>query len=241
MKQVIKQVKERNKIDLYSSSIKYQIWRLDNDEYRKLSRDCISIKEDESFHQGINWFGRESKNKLNLAELFTTLEWLLGKSSDSFDYDKGSFYFPVLIVLQTETGTFFYGMSIFDSKGSVIFRIYKILNNNTQSKSDNLHQQTYELEFSQQERNNFLNLFYNYLLGCFRILPYLIPIQPFMKTIDASWITYGYRENEYFEKGYNSEKAYKAAIKSFEEVYGSIYEETDIDIILQSIISLPFT
>lgn len=51
MRQVIKQVKERNKINLYSSNVKYQLWRLDNDEYKKLSENSIDIKDDDSFHK----------------------------------------------------------------------------------------------------------------------------------------------------------------------------------------------
>jgi hypothetical protein len=109
--------------------------------------------------------------------------------------------------------------------------------NNNESKNKKLYQPAYELEFSHQERNHFLNLFYNYLVGCFHILQYVTPIQPFLKTIDASWITYGYKENAYFETGYNTKKDYNTAIKSFEEVYGSIYKETDIDALLQNIIS----
>lgn len=238
MRQVIKQVKERNKIDLHSSNINYQLWRLDNDEYKKLWQNSIHIEDDKSFHEQINWFGRELMNKLNLAELFTTLEWLLGKSSDSFDRDKGSFYFPLLLVLEKEIGTFFYGISIFDSKGFVIFRIYKVLNNNMEGfKNLQLEQSVYQLEFSHQERNNFLNLFYDYLVGCFHISQYVISVQPFLKTVDASWITYGYKENKYFEKGYNCEKAYSEAIKSFEEIYGSRWEKTDMDTILRNITS----
>lgn len=236
MRQVIKQVKERNIIDLHSSNINYRLWRLDNDEYKKIWQNCIHIEDDKSFHEQINWFGDKPMNKLNLAELFTTLKWLLG-SSDSFDYDKGSFSFPLLIVLEKEIGTFFYGMTIFDSKGYVTFRIYKILSDNMEFKNLNLHKPIYELEFSHQERNDLLNLFYNYLSGCFRILQYVIPIQPFIKTIDATWITYGYKENEYFEKEYNSEEAYNTAIQSFEEIYGSRWEKTDINTILRNITS----
>lgn len=234
MRQVIKQVKERNKIDLYSSNIKYQLWRLDNDEYKKLSENSINIKDDDNFHKQINWFGQKPVKQLNLAELFTTLEWLFGESSDLFDYYKGSFDFPLLIVLEKEMNTFFYGMDIFDSKGSVIFRLFKILNNN-ELKNKKLHQPAYELEFSRQERNHFLNLFYGYLVGCFHILQYVTPIQPFLKTIEASWITYGYKENKYFETGYDTEEAYNTAVESFEEVYGSIYEQTDIDALLRNI------
>jgi hypothetical protein len=66
---------------------------------------------------------RDNKNKLNLAELFVSLTDLLGESGDWIDDWKGSFSFPVLLVLEKEQGKFFYLMDIYDNRGTLYFNL----------------------------------------------------------------------------------------------------------------------
>ncbi|MEH2388516.1 MAG: hypothetical protein V7K14_22640 [Nostoc sp.] len=44
MKQVVKQIRERIKVELQLKNIKYELWRLDDTEYRLLQTNSIYIK-----------------------------------------------------------------------------------------------------------------------------------------------------------------------------------------------------
>ena len=51
-----------------------------------------------------------------MAEVFIILEWLFGKTSDFYDEGKGSFRFPVLLIIEKTNGTFSYLMVISEIK-----------------------------------------------------------------------------------------------------------------------------
>ncbi|MBU7585696.1 MAG: hypothetical protein KAF91_22900 [Nostoc sp. TH1S01] len=127
MQQVVKQIKERRKVQLQRQDIKYELWRLDDTEFRKLRRRSLPIKEDSLFYMNFYLSERDNKNKLNLAELFVSLTDLLGESGDWIDVWKGSFSFPVLLVLEKEQGKFFYLTDIYDNRGTLYFSIYRVL------------------------------------------------------------------------------------------------------------------
>jgi len=198
MKQVFKQIKERYQIELHSKSIKYQLWRLDDSEYRKLRENSLPIKDDYMFSMNLYLSERQSEDKLNLAKLFVTLTWLFGDSSDLFDDWKGSFCFPVLLVLKKEMGNFFYLMRIYDHRGSVYFSLYRVLENGVEDYDPQIVREPFELEFSRQEINYFLNFFYGYMAGYFEKIKLILPTQYFIKKIDSNFIIYGYKDAQYF-------------------------------------------
>ena len=165
MKQEIRQSKIRNQIELESRGIKYQLWRLGDTEEQKLRNNSLPIDDDYMFYIQLDWSDRESKDKLNLAEVFITLEWLFGKSSDFYDEGKGSFRFPVLLIIEKTNGTFYYLMVISDHRGTVYYRMYRIIENNIEGYDTQRTREPFELEFSRQEINYFLSYFQNDFLN----------------------------------------------------------------------------
>ncbi|OYE00053.1 hypothetical protein CDG79_37340 [Nostoc sp. 'Peltigera membranacea cyanobiont' 232] len=53
MKQVVRQIKERIKFEFELEAIKYELWRLDDYEYRKLQKNSFFIKDEDSFFKNI--------------------------------------------------------------------------------------------------------------------------------------------------------------------------------------------
>ncbi|KAB8315663.1 hypothetical protein SD81_030330 [Tolypothrix campylonemoides VB511288] len=237
MKQVVRQLRERNKIDLHSRGINYHLWSLDTTEYKNLRSNSLPIADDYSFYIELYLFEREKEDRLNLAELFVTLEWLFGESSDFFDDWKGSFCFPILLVVKKAIGDFFYLMRIYDHRGTVYFSIYRILENGRDDYDTDKLREPFALEFSRQEINYFFSFLYGYITGYFQSLKQNLIVQPFLKKVDSNLIVYGYKDGEYFEKQYDSPETYQAAIQSFEEIYGSCLRRTDVNTILKKIIS----
>jgi hypothetical protein len=171
MQQVIKQIKERYKIDLQSQDINYQLWRLDDTEYIKLQKNSLQIADNSKIYRELYLYRDEpERNKLNLAQLLTSLEWLFGETSDLHDNWKGAFFFPILLIVIKKSGTFYYLMDIYDHRGWLYFRLYRIVEHDMNGHNNKRLQEAFNLEFSQQEINYFFSYFYGYLIGYFRIL-----------------------------------------------------------------------
>jgi hypothetical protein len=103
MKQVVRQIRERIKVELELNNIKYELWRLDDAEYRLLKVNSIDIKHNFTLDQELYFSEPDNKANLNLAQLFITLTRLFGKSSNLFDSDRGSFIFPILLIVKKST------------------------------------------------------------------------------------------------------------------------------------------
>ncbi|MBD2498878.1 hypothetical protein [Nostoc sp. FACHB-280] len=50
MQQVVRQIKERRRVQLQRQDIKYELWRLDDTEFRKLRQKSLPIKDDSRFY-----------------------------------------------------------------------------------------------------------------------------------------------------------------------------------------------
>jgi hypothetical protein len=237
MKQVVRQVKERNKIELQLQNIKYELWRLDDSEYRKLRQNSLDIKDDSNFFRELYFSELLSEDKLNLAELFITLTSLFGDSSDLFDQDRGSFYFPILLVIKKEINTFFYFIRIFDSRGWICYQISKLFENEADVDKNRIQNEPFEQEFSRQEINNFWSYIYRYITEYFHSIKLNISVEPFLKRIDSNFILYGYYDHQYFEEGYECEELYRARIQHFNSVGIHAWPPQNIKPILQTIIS----
>ncbi|MUG97149.1 hypothetical protein F7734_34400 [Scytonema sp. UIC 10036] len=237
MRQVIKQVKKRCKLDLHQGDTKYQLWRLDKSEYEKLRDNSLPIADDFRFYLELYLSDRQGENRLNLAETLVILEWIFGESSNLFDDWKSSFCFPILLVVKKEIGNLYYLMNIYDRRGSVYFSLYRIIENSIYGYETQRLREPFELEFSRQEINCFLSYFYSYLFGYFQSVRDIISPQNFIKKVDSNLIIYGYKNGEYFEDQYDSASTYQEAIRIFEEVDGILLKKTDIDALLQEITS----
>jgi hypothetical protein len=89
MRQVIKQIRERYKIDLELEGVKYQLWRLDDLEFAKLLKNSRPIeKPDYRFYLELFNSQRGRETELDLAKIFVTLESLFGETGDFFDKSK---------------------------------------------------------------------------------------------------------------------------------------------------------
>lgn len=237
MRQVIKQIKERNQVELKPKDIKYELFRLDDAEFRKLRQKSLPIRDDYMFYMHFYLSERENKNKLNLAEIFVSLTYLFGESGDWIDDWKGSFSFPVLLILDKVQGKFFYLIDIYDNCGTLYFSFYRILESDVEGYDNQILREPFELEFSRQEINYFISYFYGYLEGYFHSIKLLIPSEQFFKKIGSNHILYGYNDEHFFEEHYPSQEAYQTAIENLESIGISSNTSQDVNEILQTITS----
>jgi hypothetical protein len=216
--------KERHYLDLKQGETQFHLWRLTEDEFRQLRSNSLPIKDDGMFLLQLMLSERDNPERLTLPKALLTLEHLFGKASDWIDEWKSSFSFPLLLLLNKPVGRFLYLLRIEDYRGSVEFRLYRILENGADGYDINTYREPFELEFSREQINQFICYLYGYLAGVARIVCNQ-QIQPFIRLIRASHILYGYRDGEFFEEQIDSPEEYEAAIQAFDEVYGSLKQE----------------
>jgi hypothetical protein len=227
MKRVVIEMSKRNKIEFELKEVKYQIWRLHDEEKTTLRRSSIKINNDSSLFTQFNLW-QDKGNSFNLARRYLILEHLFGESS-SFDSEKCSFYFPLLLSIEKESRPFFYLLNIYDLCGITQHSFYKIMENGVENYCILPACEPIETEFSQEEINYFISYFEGYLIGRFQSAG-ITPDKPFLKEIGSDFILYGYKDGEYFEQDYKSEEEYFKAIKCFKDTYGASQNKTGSDI-----------
>lgn len=227
----------RSHLNLNRRETDFDLYRLSEEEYRQLRENSLPIKEDFRFLWQLFISERCNPDRLTLPKALLSLEYLFGKTSTYFDDWKGSFAFPLLVILNKPQGEFFYMLRIYDRRGSLSFSWYRVLENGANDYDINIIRQPFDLEFSHQEMNEFISYFYGYLIGISESAIQLRQ-RSFLKQIDSNWIIYGSRAGELFEEEFNSQEDYQQAITTFKQTYSceTIADKSiEIQLLLQAI------
>jgi hypothetical protein len=211
----------------------YHLWRLSEDEYRRLRQSSLPIKI-KRFLLWKLWLSEQNdQERLSLPKALLSLEALFGKSSDFLDTWKCSFTFPLLLMLTRPSGQFLYLVRIQDVRGMLDVWLYRFLETGSEGHDIDVYQDPVENEFSCEEIDRFICCIYAFLSGMGLTLR---PQQPFLKRIESQNIIYGYDGNDFFEEEFDSEEAYQAAIASFMQKYDFLDKAQQVES-LQSLVS----
>lgn len=213
----------RDHITFKKGDTQFDLGRLGDEECLQLRQHSLPIKVDSAFMFELALSEHRNPDRLTLSEAFVALEALFGKTSHQFDSWKGSFCFPLLLVLNKQQGQFFYLLRILDHRGTLDFLLYRVLEQGAEGYNIDAYRSPYELEFSTEEINKFICYVYGYLKGASKSVCKILPPPPFIKTVDSSLIIYGCRDKKLFEESFESQDDYQQAIEAFKQVY-----ETDV-------------
>jgi hypothetical protein len=230
----------RHHVEFEQDGIQFDLWRITLEEYHQLRSNSLPIQDKSGFALKLAMREFYELDHLKLPQSFLTLEHLFGETSDWFDDWKGSFSFPLLLVLQKHEEKFFYLLKICDHQGSLCFDLYRILKYGINGYKIDVYQPPFEAEFSSGEIHEFLTYLYGYMLGVSKWVC-KVPPSPFLKHIDSNNIIYGFCDGKLFEEQIESEEEYKQAIEKFERTYGSIAaekESSDIKSLLKRVTGL---
>lgn len=216
----------RRHIDFKLGELQFDLWRIAEDEFSLFRSSSLPIKEDTQFFLHLALRETFSKEHLELPKVFLALEKLFGKTSNLYDEWKGSFSFPLLLVLQRNQGKFFYLVRFFDHRGSFKFTLYRLLENGVDDYDINIFRSPFELEFSREEINKFFVFICGYLEGYSESVFKRNTPKVFLKKISSNLILYGCRDGELFEEHFESSEEYQQAIAQYEEKYKSTEIET---------------
>ncbi|NJK52140.1 MAG: hypothetical protein HC936_03690 [Leptolyngbyaceae cyanobacterium SU_3_3] len=208
----------RDHITFSQGDNQFDLWRLGDQEFQQLRQHSLPIQEDSGFMLQMAVSEHYNPDRLSLPQAFLTLEELFGETSSWFDEWKGSFSFPLLLVLTKNQRQFFYLLRILDHRGSLCFPLYRVLEQGAEDYDINVYRSPFELEFSGEEINKFTCYLYGYLRGASEWASKL-PFSSFLKQVDSNLILYGGRDGELFEEHFESDTAYRQAIEEFKQTY----------------------
>jgi len=80
MKQVVRQIRERIKVELQLNNIKYELWRLDDAEYRRLQANS---DDEESYQEAIQRFSSVGLNAFEPQNINSLLQTIISQGTQN--------------------------------------------------------------------------------------------------------------------------------------------------------------
>jgi hypothetical protein len=197
----------------------FDLWRLTDEESRRLQLHSWLIKVDKIF---LIWWQKKrwsDGQQLPLPKDLVVLEREFGFSSDVFDREKQSFSFPLLLSIEKEQQKLYYLLNITDIDAGLTFDLNKILIDGYQDKSYvRYFREPIAEEFSQTEIEYLILYLCEYLENQADILlPEAMKLEPFFRHIDRSQVIYGYWDGQFVEQYIENRDAYKRMVSILRE------------------------
>jgi hypothetical protein len=193
----------------------FRLIRLRDDEWRELLRRSLSI-EDQSLALFLLLWGPSPLLRLSLPAAYLTLKHLSGESGQWFDDYKSSFSFPFALNVQRRGRTFPYLFEVRNYGGGLEFPIRRVVDPRDQRLADRVIQAPLEEEFGREEIKVFLLRFVARLSGVWEVIRKR-PHEPFVQAVSRSLVVFGCCGGKVFEKCYQREGMYTAALGRYQE------------------------
>ncbi len=195
---------------------KYELYRLNDEEYYELSKLSLSIQFDGLYLMRLEQYFANKKEALNLAQINVILTTIAGKTSRFYDNWKGSFCFPFALKIEKNNIILDnYTIIVSDWRGNLEFRFERLLTDNEikQGLKRDIFRKPFADEFSEQEIKELIMYLYNYFIGYFESIQKIFTWKNFFKRIDSNIILYGYQDGEFWEEDYQDQDDYNQRIE----------------------------
>jgi hypothetical protein len=200
----------------------FSLWRLSDDEYRKLRLRSFPIKVDGFFVLKLALAQRNTPDELTLPKVLLVLEDEFGRSSTYIDSYKQTFSFPFLLAIEKPDATFYHLLRLEDYRGGLEFNIYRIVDNLKYAQEElEVYHQPIEDELSSEEIKYLISYLWGYLEGGAKVFCKLhSEITPFFRHVDSSHVIYGYWDGKFVEEVIEDSDDYQRAIQDLEDRFG---------------------
>jgi hypothetical protein len=208
--------KDRNALRLDLDTLQGRLVRLDDADFFRLHRRSIAIEEDNSFQLYLLYMYREGRLP-SLPQSYLALVDLFGDSGHSFDNYKGSFSFPLALDVDKGGRTFAYLLEIGDYRGSLEFRLRKIVAEDDERLPQHRYHAPLPEELSREQINRLIVYLHGFLQGYWQSIRNRAH-RPFRHAIPSNGILYGYCNGRCFEKAFKSTQRYEAACRRYDKL-----------------------
>jgi hypothetical protein len=193
----------------------FKLWRMRDGEFRELWPRSFQIHIGGNFVSKLIALEASDKNELTLPKILVSLEYMFGPSSDRmFDSEKGSFAFPFLLEVLRGDCHFYYLLNVSDSKGSISFDLYRIIDDKKYwNMSTYSSQKPIESELSVEDIESLIYyVWYSMKRTVKKLIQLPQGIQPFFRSINAVNGIYGFLNGEFFEDCIENTEEYESTV-----------------------------
>jgi hypothetical protein len=193
----------------------YRLVRLRDDEWRDLLRRSLSI-EDQSL--AVYWliWAPSAPIQLSLPAAYLTLKHLSGESGHWFDDYKSSFSFPFALEVQRAGRMYPYLFEARNYGDGLEFPVRRVVDPRDRRLEEHLVHAPFEREFGREEIRGFLLRFVTRLSGVWEVIRKR-PHEPFVQAVPKRLVVFGCCGGKVFEKYYQREGTYTAALGRYQE------------------------
>jgi len=162
------------------------------------------------------WRHEETNGGLGLAAAYLTLKHVSGESGRRFDDYKCSFSFPFTLDVQRDGQTWPYLLDVRNTGGTLDFCLWRVVDARDARLPERRIHPPFENEFGREALDRFVLRFAGYLMGVWERIRGQRH-QPFVQGVAKSLLVFGCCAGKVFEKQYQREGTYRAALRRYED------------------------
>jgi len=217
---------------LLTSTREYNIRRMSDKEYTRLREKTLSIEPMYMFSTRMDKY-LENHNCKGIPEIYFSLSYFFGQSSEIYDSHKSSFRYLFHLEITKKDSKEIKGkyiVSIGDVKQNVYVKFYKIAAGRSEEDYSKYHS-----PFSDLKEKEMKKIWFWFIAFIKNTVDYFnnreIKIKPFCKQIDYGYVIYGYKNKEFFIEQYlegqNMDKNRELFCEQYEKYNQEIAEEIE--------------
>ncbi|MEI7933780.1 MAG: hypothetical protein WCH30_01840 [Chlorobiaceae bacterium] len=201
-------------IDIETEVMTYKLIRLNDEQFYLLRKNSVTLFENYGHLMSL------SRDKDNIyssfPKMYITLKDIFGESGKYYDDYKGSFSFPFLISFQKGEEEYGYVMNIYNVRSAIEFNMAKLIHADDKTIERGILYRPFD-EFPESEITYFINFIIGYLTGYYRMLMKEYD-EFFFHSVQSNLILYGYKDGNFFENQYDSQKKFDKAIQELRAI-----------------------
>lgn len=194
-------------IYIHLKSVSYQVTRLNDEQYKLLRKNTLSIAQDYAFLMYL--YSNENLIYRSFSRMYATLKHLFGESGGYYDDWKGSFSFPFLICFERDGQDVEYLINVYNFRSAIEFSLYKLISSENQEYDKMVIHKPFP-EFIKEQINIFLICFIGNLTDFFEKNLHGNYEAFFYKTAQSNLIIFGHQNGEFFDLQFDDPDEFEA-------------------------------
>ncbi len=196
---------------------KYELYRLNDQEYHQLHQMSLSIDVDPIYLMKLEQYFEIKKEKLNLAQINVILTVIAGETRKYYDDWKSSFCFPFALKIENNSRILDnYMLTLCDWRGHLDFQFQRLVSDTeiSQGMKRDIIKSPFPEELSEDDIKDLILYLHTYFINYFeKNIKEKIDLENFFKSIDSNLILYGYQDGEFWQENYTEEGEYMQKIE----------------------------
>jgi len=201
------QAVQNRSLSLDVDKVSYQITRLNDEQYRLLRKNSLTIAEDHDLFMAL--YCSKQTIYRSFSRMYATLKSLFGESGHHYDDWKSSFSFPFLVYFEKEGHEVDYLLNVYNFRSSIEMILYKLIRFDNQDDDRMIIHQPFS-DFPQSDIKAFTLYFLGYLTGYFKAYVETNHTEFFYKSAESNLIIFGYENGAFFDLQFDDPEAFEA-------------------------------